>query len=163
MVYDLHCSVKYFFPDFHEGRITICGLELVDRPTSRTFSPVWRIISEDCHSKSEGFNTAKWNNVLSIDFYTNTSLILLYCSPVVLPGLLRKTVKFFAGDCQLLANCPLNYMIGKYPHVKSFSKHALHSDLSKYRFHVSTGAAFRTMPPGINIYTNSTIPHFAYI
>ena len=104
--------------------------------------------------------------------------ILLYCSPVVFPGLLKQDFKILRRGLSIISrvsSISMDDLIKKLvdQHITSCISfahkiladptHPLYNDLSSCRSHPSTRSQFRHIPSRINIYKNSPIPYLARV
>ena len=121
--------------------------------------------------------TAKQSVISS--FVTQCVLpIVLYCSPVIFPGLLKKDFIVLRRGLAIISRVsllPIDYLIGKLCdlHIDSCESfahkilndptHPLHSELSSCYSHPSTRSTFRLIPARIGIYKNSPVPYLARI
>ena len=102
--------------------------------------------------------------------------ILLYCSPVVFPGLLKQDFKTIRRGLMIISRAsliPVESLITELidGHIKSCMSlankilndpsHPLHLDLSSCRSHSITRSSYRYLPSRINIYKNSPVPYLA--
>ncbi|WP_432422668.1 RNA-directed DNA polymerase [Streptococcus dysgalactiae] len=104
--------------------------------------------------------------------------VVLYCSPVVFSGLLKKDFRLLRRGLSIISRVsfiPLNELIRKlcalhftacekFAHkILSDPSHPLYGDLSLCRSHPSTRSRFRCLHSRINLYKNSPVPYLARI
>ena len=104
--------------------------------------------------------------------------IVLYCSPVIFPGLLKKDFIVLRRGLAIISRVsllPMESLISELcdQHIDSCESfahkilsdhlHPLHSELSVCHSHPSTRSAFRLIPARINLYKNSPVPYLARV
>ena len=104
--------------------------------------------------------------------------LVLYCSPVIFPGLLKKDFKLLRQGLSVISrvsSIPLNDIISRLcrSHINSCEKfahrilgdpsHPLHDPLSFCFSYPSTRSKFRLIPSRINMYRNSPVPYLARV
>ena len=104
--------------------------------------------------------------------------IVLYCSPVIFPGLLKKDFIVLRRGLAIISRVsflPMESLINELcdQHINSCesfahkilndNSHPLHSELSVCHSHPSTRSAFRLIPARINLYKNSPVPYLARV
>ncbi len=99
--------------------------------------------------------------------------VILYCSPVIFPGLLkqdfallRRSIRLISNACGLSFSYLTNLVCER--HIKASSdfaeriladsEHSLYEELSKARSHTSTRSRFELLPSKTAAYRNSVLP-----
>jgi hypothetical protein len=104
--------------------------------------------------------------------------LVLYCSPVIFPGLLKKDFKLLRQGLSVISrvsSIPLDDLISRLCriHIDSCEKfahrilgdpsHPLYDPLSSCHSFHSTRSKFRLIPSRINVYRNSPVPYLARV
>lgn len=117
-------------------------------------------------------------HIISLFVYQCIFPVLLYCSPVIFPGLLKQDFKVIRRALLIISRVsaiPIDELVCKLVdlHIDSCVKfaqkiladvsHPLHVELSSCRSHSITRSEFRLIPSRINVYRNSPVPYLARV